>query len=451
MFLRQFKIKVIIQVIFLILVIFLFSYLALNTTLYATMFILVITIITQTFTLIKYVQRTNLYLTRFLDSIKHSDFTTSFSLKELGSSFSELARSFTEVMNAFQNSRSEKEEHYRYLQTVVQHIGAALLAFDKSGRIELINTAAKRLLKINQAKNIYSIPLLDKKLIKKICKMKTGEKLLAKVTDDNETMELAVSTTIFKLQGVEIFLISLHDIRSELEEKEMEAWQNLIRVLTHEIMNSITPIASLASTVNGLLANGNEIDEEKHELKADTIQDISDAVYTIEKRSQGLLHFVESYRQLTRIPAPKYQLFKISSLFNRIQQLMSSNISDGAIELIIKITPKELELTADPELIEQVLINLVKNAIDALKDTSDPQIKLTAKMDARSRIVLQVCDNGPGILKENKEQIFIPFFTTKKTGSGIGLSLSRQVMRAHRGSITLNTQKGKKTEFVLKF
>jgi len=451
MLLRQFKIKVIIQVIFLILVIFLFSYLALNTTLYATMFILVITIITQTFTLIKYVQRTNLYLTRFLDSIKHSDFTTSFSLKELGSSFSELARSFTEVMNAFQNSRSEKEEHYRYLQTVVQHIGAALLAFDKSGRIELINTAAKRLLKINQAKNIYSIPLLDKKLIKKICKMKTGEKLLAKVTDDNETMELAVSTTIFKLQGVEIFLISLHDIRSELEEKEMEAWQNLIRVLTHEIMNSITPIASLASTVNGLLANGNEIDEEKHELKADTIQDISDAVYTIEKRSQGLLHFVESYRQLTRIPAPKYQLFKISSLFNRIQQLMSSNISDGAIELIIKITPKELELTADPELIEQVLINLVKNAIDALKDTSDPQIKLTAKMDARSRIVLQVCDNGPGILKENKEQIFIPFFTTKKTGSGIGLSLSRQVMRAHRGSITLNTQKGKKTEFVLKF
>ncbi len=415
------------------------------------MFILVITIIAQTFTLIKYVQRTNLYLTRFLDSIKHSDFTTSFSLKELGPSFSELARSFTEVMNAFQASRSEKEEHYRYLQTVVQHIGAALMAFDKSGRIELINNAAKKLLRISQAKNIYSIPLLDEKLINKILLMKTGEKLLAKVTDDNETMELAVSSTIFKLHGVEIFLISLHDIRSELEEKEMEAWQNLIRVLTHEIMNSITPIASLASTVNVLLANGNESDEKKHELKADTIQDISDAVYTIEKRSQGLLRFVESYRQLTRIPAPKYQLFEISSLFNRIQQLMKSDLTEGNIDFSIKITPENLELTADPELVEQVLINLVKNAIDALQETERPQVTLKAKLDARSRIVIYMSDNGPGILKENKEQIFIPFFTTKKTGSGIGLSLSRQIMRAHRGSITLNTNKGKKTEFVLKF
>jgi len=239
-------------------------------------------------------------------------------------------------------------------------------------------------------------------------------------------------------------------VQEQLEEKEMEAWQNLIRVLTHEIMNSVTPIASLASTVNDLLTESPNQEKPIERIDTEIISDVRGALQTIEKRSHGLLNFVDAYRNLTRIPRPNLQIVSLSEFFSRLKKLMHSQITEGSIDLQVHIEPDNLQLAADPELIEQVLINLLLNAIEAVAKQPNPVIKIFAKLDDKGRITIQVIDNGTGISEEIAEKIFIPFFTTKKKGSGIGLSLSRQIMRMHRGSLGVLSKKGE-TVFTLKF
>ncbi len=450
MFLKKFRISVILQVLFLIALIFVFIFLLLNTIHYATIFIVGIIIIFQVFSLIRYVETTNKHLIRFFEAIRHSDFSQSFSVDGLGYSFDELKNSFSEVIKAFRKSRSEKEEHYRYLQTVIQHVGIGLIAFKKDGEVELINSAAKKILRVNRLKNISSLKSMSTDLVKNLFQLKTGGRALVKVNDNDELLQLIIYATEFKLRADQIILVSIQNIQGELEEKEMEAWQKLIRVLTHEIMNSITPISSLASTANEILVECDTKNEQVN-ISNETIEDIQKAVKTIHKRSEGLLHFVEAYRSLTRLPTPIFKIFNISELFERVEQLIIDKIKKYNITLNVSIHPTSLELTADPELIEQVLLNLLLNAIDAVKDKSDPEINLNARIGERSRIVLEIKDNGVGIPKDVQEKIFIPFFTTKKGGSGIGLSLSRQIMRLHSGIIGLNSEPGNFTEFHLKF
>ena len=216
-------------------------------------------------------------------------------------------------------------------------------------------------------------------------------------------------------------------------------------------MNSVTPISSLASTVNNLLMDNIDREKAGDQLYSETIDDIRSAIQTIEKRSQGLLHFVESYRKLTRLPRPDFQICSVASIFNRVNQLMNKQISDLNILINVNVEPETLEITADPELIEQVLINLLLNAIDAVKEKQQPRIDLISKIDDRGRVIIQVIDNGIGIMQEVQEKIFIPFFTTKKHGSGIGLSLSRQIMRLHRGTISVRSTPGDSTIFTLRF
>ena len=251
------------------------------------------------------------------------------------------------------------------------------------------------------------------------------------------------------MRGQVFNLISVQNIQAELEEKEMEAWQNLVRVLTHEIMNSITPISSLASTANDILNQCDGAGEEN--LDSETRHDIREAVRTIQRRSVGLLHFVETYRKMTRIPKPVFRVFKVTDLFSRLQRLMKNELEEKGIGMSWSVEPKSLELTADPELIEQVLINLVLNSIQALEGRTAGRIKVSARLDSSGRPVIQVRDNGPGILEEVREKIFIPFFTTRRDGSGIGLSLSRQIMRLHRGTISVQSDPGVETCFNLKF
>jgi signal transduction histidine kinase len=236
-----------------------------------------------------------------------------------------------------------------------------------------------------------------------------------------------------------------------LEEREIEAWQKLIRVITHEIMNSITPISSLASTINEMLRDNFQITEENKKFESESLTDIHDAAQTIQKRSQGLLHFVDAYRNLTLIQKPNFQLFPVKELFARVEKLMQANIKDKGIRLKTNVDPKSLELTADPELIEQVLINLLLNALQSVGGQKKARIDLISQLDGRGRILVQVKDNGPGIEKDNLEKIFIPFFSTKDKGSGIGLSLSRQIMRLHHGSITVQSEPKKQTIFTLRF
>lgn len=450
MILKKFRFKLIVQVCLLILLIFLFVYLLNYTIHYATIFILGVIIIIQTAALIRYVEKTNKHLIRFFEAIKYSDFSQSFTIEGLGSSFDELKSSFADVIKAFQKSRAEKEEHFRYLQTVIQHVGIGLIAFEKDGEVKLINSAAKKLLGINQLKNIKSLRTMSEELVDKLFQIKTGERALVKVFENDELLQLVIYATEFKMRTEQILLVSIQNIQGELEEIEMEAWQKLIRVLTHEIMNSIAPISSLASTANELLADCT-IEKEENKISNETIDDIQKAVQTIHKRSEGLLHFVQAYRSLTKLPIPSFKIFRITELFDRVEQLVIDKMKKRQINFSHDIQPYSLELTADPELIEQVLINLILNAIAAVKDNLNPKIQMKARIGERGRTLIEVIDNGVGIPKDVQEKIFIPFFTTKKGGSGIGLSLTRQIMRLHKGIIILNSEPEKFTEFVLIF
>jgi nitrogen fixation/metabolism regulation signal transduction histidine kinase len=431
--------------------IFVFFYLIDETKLIATTFIVFVIIILQVFSLIYFVQKTNREIARFFSSIKYSDFSQSFRSNIKGSAFEELSSSFSEVIDEFKKARTEKEEHFRYLQTVVQHVSIGLMAYTSGGNVELINNAAKRLLKINNIKNISELSTVSNPLLEALLKIKAGEKILVKIADGNELSQLSIYAAEFKLKNNHYTLTSISNIQSELEEKEMEAWQNLIRVLTHEIMNSVTPIISLSSTASLLLEEADKKLNDINNPGSDNLNDVKEALNTIIRRSKGLLHFIDDYRNLTKIPVPNFQTVHIPSLFERISKLFSDQFKEKNIIFTYSARPENLEITADPDLIEQVIINLILNSFNAVSASTTPKINLLGIVDNYGKAMIQVADNGRGVPEELYEKIFIPFFTTRKEGSGIGLSLSRQIMRLHKGGITVKSIQNKETVFTLRF
>ncbi len=446
---KNFRVVIIVRILLVTAGLGLLLYLLFETEFVASAVVLGIAVILQIMSLFRFVEKTNSELARFLRSIKYDDFSQSFSAKGKGGSFEDLGAAFSEIMARFRQTRSEAEEQHQYLQTVVQHIGIGLIAYTGTGRIQLINTAAKRILNVAHLPTLQALEPVSKSLVSTLKGLKAGEKTLVKIDRNNELVQLAVYATEFKMREQHFTLVSLQNIRAELEEKEMEAYQKLIRVLTHEIMNSVTPISSLASTVRDVL-------EQAHASRAGTlgkeaVGDMRGAVQTIEKRSEGLLHFVEAYRNLTRIPKPKFRIVRIADMFEQVGNLMKAQLPAESVKMSSHIEPPGLEVTADPELIEQVLINLLLNAIHAVKTTVNGRIRLAARMDKMGHVVMDVADNGPGVAEEAKDKIFVPFFTTKQNGSGIGLSLSKEIMRLHRGSIHLFSNPGEETVFRLVF
>ena len=395
--------------------------------------------------------KTNRDLASFLESIRFSEFTRSFQIEGMGNSFNELNRAFNDVIADFQKVRSEKEEHFHYLQSIVQNIDVSILAYQKDGTVEMINKAAKKLFQLSGIKNISKLENLSPELVETLLTIKPGENKLVKVQDDDDFLQLAINSTEFKIKEKSIILATIKNIQNVLEEQETEAWQKLIRVLTHEIMNSITPISSLSSTLEMILKP--YISEEGAEEVPDkeTVLEIQHAIQTISKRSAGLLHFVNTYRNLTRIPKPNFKIIKVSEIFDNIQSLLETDLQKNNIELIKQVEPAGFEISMDEQLIEQVLINLLKNSIHALEHKDDKRIVIKAFFNKRGRPTIQVSDNGVGILKDVLDKIFIPFFTTKPSGSGIGLSLSRQILRLHGGTITASSVPEKETVFTLTF
>ena len=448
---KSFRLNVIIRVILLIASVLLLVYLFYNTRYTVSAVILCLLVFYQIFTLIMYVEQTNRKLTGFLQSIRHADFSTSFTEQGLGKSFEELNNSFNEVISEFKKYRSEREEHLNYLLTVIQHVSIGMIAYTKDGKVDQYNKAVSDLFRIKHIKNITDLKKVKDDLPEQLLKMKAGSKMLVKVFVDDELLQLSINATQFKMRGEEFTLISLQNIHNELEEKEIESWQKLIRVLTHEIMNSITPISSLAGTVRGMLLD--ETNEElvkMNELDDDDVESVQSALSTIEKRSQGLLNFVEIYRNLTRIPKPNFRYFKVRQIFENAEQLLMPEIEQLNIDCSYKIMPDELMITADPDLVDQVIINLMLNAIDAVKDNEKPIIRMVAS-EVNNKIKIEIRDNGYGIKPDIMDKIFMPFFTSKTHGSGIGLSLSRQIMHLHKGNISVRSKPDEGTIFTLTF
>ena len=286
--------------------------------------------------------------------------------------------------------------------------------------------------------------------VETLLNLSAGEQRLEQVNTGTEMLQLAINATRFTLQGDEYVLASIQNIGTELEDKELDAMQHMTRGLAHEIMNSITPIASLAASARDHLRQESPAENEQ-EGNSFSRDDLQAAMETIEKRSQGLLHFVSAYRSIARIPRPNFRLIEVTALLGGTANLMENQLRQADVTLTTSVDPKSLSVLADPDLIEQVLINLIKNAIESLAPQANGMIKLSGGLDRRGRVVLQVTDNGPGIPPEVMDQIFIPFFSTKTEGSGIGLSFSRQVMRRHKGSLRVQSEAGGPTTFTLRF
>jgi nitrogen fixation/metabolism regulation signal transduction histidine kinase len=414
--------------------------------------IVAVVVIFQVGSLIRYLDKTNRELTSFLQSVRFAEFTSTFQIEGMGGAFNELNKAFNEVMQDFQKVRAEKEENFHYLQTIVQNIDVSVIAYSADGNIELINKTAKKLFQLASIKNIKALQPLSAELVQTLLSIKPGENKLVKIQYEDDFLQLAIYATTIKVKDKLIYLVTIKDIQNVLEEQETEAWQKLIRVLTHEIMNSITPIASLSSTLDlmlkGMVGEGNP---EALQIDRESVMEIQEALQTINKRSTGLLYFVNTYRNLTRIPKPDFKLCSVKELLVSIEKLMEEEIGRCGINFIVKVEPESLEFTADDKLIEQVLINLLKNAIHALNGQPNATIQLLAFMNKRGRITIQVIDNGPGILKDVLDKIFIPFFTTKPSGSGIGLSLSKQILRLHNATITAHSEPGVETVFTMTF
>jgi two-component system, NtrC family, nitrogen regulation sensor histidine kinase NtrY len=450
---NKFRINFLVRTLLLAASMFVSLYLYFYTNLTITLVMATLVVIVQVVALIYYVDRTNRVLNDFLQSIRYSDFTRTFQVETTDSTFDKLKATFNDVIKDFQSVRAEKEESFYYLQTVIQHIGIALIAYQKDGTVELINNATKKLFQIRTLNNIQALREFNPELVQKLLTIRHGENLLLKIREKDDLLQLAIYGTEFKIQNRTILLVSIKNIQQELEEKEMESWQRLIRVLTHEIMNSITPISSLSSTVNLLMeevVDGLKAKENCSE-EVENLQEITVALQTIHNRTDGLIHFVNTYRNLTRIPTPTFSIFPVSRLLKNVSHLHLKELEEKGITCTITIEPVTLELSADEKLIEQVLINLMKNSIHALETTKDPVIELKGFLNKRGRITIQVIDNGPGILPEVIDKIFIPFFTTKPQGSGIGLSLSRQILRQHGGNINVYSEPDRETKFTLTF
>jgi nitrogen fixation/metabolism regulation signal transduction histidine kinase len=452
---KRFRLGITIRVLFLTLTLFLLLYLILETEYYISMGFMVILTVLQIVFLIQFLERTNVLLTRFLESIRYSDFTGTFQNHGLGSNFKELNEAFANVIEKFKEERSKKEESLRYLETVVQHIGIGLICINSEGEIILINRAAKRLFGISNLRTIDSFKKVSETLTDAIIELEGGNRTLERISVNEETLDLAIEATEFRMRGEAFKLVSFQNIQTELEEKEMESWQNITQVLAHEIMNSITPIASLSGTIHMLVQQRAKEENDHILLDRETAGDVNEALNTINKRSHGLMRFVNSYRDFTQIPKPDYEYFSVIELLHRIEHLMKAEFDKRGVTHNITVQSDTLELWADPQLIEQILINLTKNALRALRHAEDPKLTYKAGISMDGRVYIDIIDNGPGIKKGDQEKIFIPFYSTAGNdpdkGTGIGLSLSRQIMRIHGGALQVKSEPGKETVFTLKF
>lgn len=399
--------------------------------------------------MIYYVNSINHKLARFLDSIRFTDFSSSFtSDSKMGGSFREVNLAFNEVMEVFKQTRAEKEEQMLFLQVIVQHINTGIISFNTEGKIGIINNAAKHLLQIPQFRDIKDLGKLSPKLLIEVIEMKPGQRISFKV---NNNLHLIVQSASLKMGGKSWTLLSLQNIIAELQSNELEAWQNLTKVLRHEIMNSITPISSLVESLRTILDEDSYVQREGFLIKKDGFQDIQEGLDTIANRSKGLVTFVNAYRDYTNIPEPKKELVRVQLLFENVTGLMREELKSNQIDIQTELVPGELEVLCDPDQISMILINLIKNACESVQNQADRSIILRGICQGDMGTLIQVEDHGAGIIPEALERIFVPFYTTKKTGSGIGLAISRQIMNLHRGSLQAASVSGEKTVFTMSF
>ncbi len=375
------------------------------------------------------VNKTNRSLANFLMSIKYDDFETNYSKKNQEDSERALFGAYNLINTKFRNIRLEKEIQFQYFQTLVEKVETGLIGFDQNEKTIFMNKALQISLHKSFFPTFSSIEKYDKGLYDLLKNMKSGERELFKKEISQETIQLSIRMTQLKVKEDLYSIYSFQNIHAELQAQEIQSWQKLIRILTHEIMNSVSPVVSLANSTHDLLKLDIEIEGESRE-------EIQTAIAAIQKRSEGLMKFTETYRRLTKVPPPTFGDVDAVELMNRVLVLMQPVLNEKNITLHRNFASKEMPFRGDADQLEQVFINLIKNAIEAIEKCEIREITVSIEnRDAQTHF--RIADSGNGIPKDVIDQIFIPFFTTKKEGSGIGLSLCRQIVYQHGGTLSV--------------
>jgi len=401
--------------------------------------------------LVKFLEKTNRDLAHFLSSLESDDPAVMPVNRPANRSFEELYEAMSRVASRMEVARTDREVQYRYLQTVINHVEIAMICFREDGRVELVNRAARNLFRLERIRRLGDIESRDPSMYRVIREIKPGKRELVRFMSHSGMTKLSVSAAAFNLQGRGYRLISLQDIGTELEAQELESWQKLIRVLTHEIMNSVTPVSSLSNALNDMLAGENGDLRPLNSLDPGEVEDLYEGLRAIEQRSRGLLSFVGSYKNLTRLPDPQFRDVSLNDLVAGTVHLMKPQSEKSGVCIRQKLSQEDPHVPADPDMMERVLINLLQNALDILEGQAGGEVVVSTGIDREKGHWIEVRDNGPGIPPEILDKIFIPFFTTKKQGSGIGLSLIRQIMQLHKGSVSVRSAQGEGAAFIIRF
>ncbi|MEQ8424757.1 MAG: ATP-binding protein [Cyclobacteriaceae bacterium] len=439
MIFKNFRIHVVIRVILFMLISIALVYCIYNE-LYLRSIDVALALIIAVAEFIRYVDKTNRDFTSFLWALSQNDFTTTYAEKGKGGSFNKLYRAFNQITNKFRSISEEKEAQFIFLSLLVEHVRVGILSIDDEGQIHLINHSMKNFLNNHTVKNLVDIASSGDELAEVFSHIRVGENRLLKKTLNGKIVPLTIHATELRLQDKYYKLISVQNIKNELEAHELEAWQKLIRVLTHEIMNSVSPIISLSSTLHNVVNKQptSGIDPEDQEK-------LQKGLEAIKIRSHGLQHFADAYRSITRIPQPQFKKVEVKKIFDRLSTLFKDEVSTKGITLNVEVESEASTILADPELLEQVLINLLRNAFDAVSEKDAPLVTIKSKGTASGFTSIFIIDNGAGIPAGEIDKIFIPFYTTKKSGSGIGLALSKQIVQLHSGQISIESKIGSGT------
>jgi len=429
-----------------------FAWSLVNTGWQVTPLVCVLLAVMLTLELIRYVESVNRELASFLDFVSHRDFSASFPIAERGRVFRGLETAYRSLANVYRGLNLEKAANHQYLESVVEHVSSALICLDEQGTVKLINRQAAKLLKAPHLHGTRSFRKISPVLPELLEELSDGDRRLVDLEIEGEPLQLALFATEFQLLGERYKLISFQNIRDELEQREVDFSQKLIKVMTHEIMNSVTPIISLSKYIEDTLvkeADGGPL--HAGDLRPEDRDDLVRSVGSIQSRGSGLLRFVQAYSKLTNLPRPRLSDVDVAGLLEQVGTLILPTLLTEDLKLETQLDQPDLSVRADPEQLQQVLINLVKNAAEALGGRAGGRIILRGARDSQGKALIQVIDNGPGIEAEHLDNIFVPFFTTKRHGTGVGLSVSRQIMFLNKGLISVKTAPGQGCEFTLRF
>lgn len=445
MILREFRWNIVLRVLVIATIALALAYVLTNKSWFFTPLVLTLLLVISVWSLIYYIERTNKDLTHFILSIKQSEFTTTFPPGRRGRVYKKLSEAFNDVIEEFRKINLQKEKHYQYLQLLTENIQAGIICYDIDGKIESINPAAKQLLNIFQLANVNDLERINGKLHTTVKELLPGQKQLIRVLLAEKEYRLSVQMRELIMDEKPLKIIFLQDLNAELEDHEVEAWQKLTRVLTHEIMNSVTPIVSLTEAVNTLLTTAEGDRKELEKLDDDDRDDLYDSLQTIQNRSKGLLRFVNAYKDFTKNPDLTIRSIDVGELISRVCDLLKAELNSRQVILEKSLPNQRIIAQADSEWMEQVLLNILKNSVEALEGRSNGKIRIVAEQHQK-RTSLVISDNGHGMDSETLDQVFVPFFTTKKKGTGIGLSLSRQIIKMHKGALTISSKPGEGTQ-----